>query len=146
MEFDKTSLPSLIWFLHMPRDKIVMISYSFVTDTKCIASYLLITNFAKLAFWPNRAIWLPNCFGKTVVTGHVHWCITLCSSGVKRCSWSLWKADMMHFNFDVHGWYWFNLDLSEKCHYFLLFSLIFKGRFFLSVGMQFLFFLILITS
>ena len=130
MEFDKTSLPSLIWFLHMPRDKIAMIPYSFVTDTKCIASYPLITNFSKVVFWPISSYRSKTVLSKTVVAGHVHWCITPCSSGVKRCSWSLWKADISLFNFGVHGWYWFSLDHKEKCLYFLVFPLILHRQIF----------------
>ena len=96
------------------------------SHVQCIFAYD--NKLAKLTNLTKIELCIKTVLDKTVVAGHVHGSITLCSSGVKRCSWSLWKADMMPFNFDVHGWYWFILDHGEKCLYFLLFSLIFIGR------------------
>ena len=71
---------------------------------------------------PKSSHLYQNCFGKSVVAGCVLDSITPCSSGVLRWGWSIWKANMMPFNFDVHCWNWFMLDLSEKSLYFLVFS------------------------
>ena len=62
-------------------------------------------------------------------------CCKLCSwwcNSLLKCSFEMGlvnlEANMMPFNFDVHSWNWFTLDLSEKSSYFLVFSCC-QGRF-----------------
>ena len=81
MHFDKTSLLTLIQSLHMLRDKRAMIPYPFVTVARCLASYLCVTNYAKVAICQNRA---KTVFGKISVADHVLECLIPCSSGVLR--------------------------------------------------------------
>ena len=82
----------LWWLMHvwimLKLANVSKIGPKFVHSTKCTKS----------------ALW------KQFSAGYVHEIITSCSSKLLRWGWSLWKADMTPFNFDVHPFHWFMLD------------------------------------
>ena len=93
-----------------------------MTVDQCIVSYPCVTHQANVEICPKSCVLGQNCLGQFCVAGCVHEVVTSCSSGGLRWGWSLWKADMMPFNFGIHSWSWFMLELGEKSPYFWLFS------------------------
>ena len=87
----------LWWLMHvwimLKLANVSKIGPKFVHSTKC----------TKSALWKQSA------------AGCVHEIITSCSSKLLRWGWCLLKAEIALFNFDVHPFHWFILEISENC-------------------------------
>ena len=112
----------------MLRDEIVRI---------LITWWQLINALYLILVWLTKPMWQfgqiepkksQNLSCQTCVAGCVHEGVTSCSSWILIWGWSLWKAGMMPFNFGIHSWSWFMLEIGEKISNFLVFSCC-QGRF-----------------